>query len=177
LEQQFPETVDTQPELLAQHYTEAGLSEQAMPYWQQAGRRASQRSAYVEAISHLTRGLELLSSLPETDEHIRQELDLQMALASALTATKGLAAPEAGHALDRARHLCQQIGETPQLLLVLGGLVPFYINRREYQMAREAGEQMLGLAQSVSDPAGLANAHIMLGNALSARLGRLAATS
>ena len=167
MEQQFLETVATQPELLAQHYTEAGLTALALPYWQRAGQYALQRSAYVEAISHLTRGLELLSSLPETVEHIRQELDVQMALASALTATKGLAAPEAGHALDRARQLCQQLGETRQLLLVLGGLVPFYINRGEYQTAREVGEQMLSLAQSVPDPAAIANAHIMLGNALS----------
>ena len=51
LEERFPETVETQPELVAHHYTEAGLIAQAIPYWQQAGQRASQRSANVEAIS------------------------------------------------------------------------------------------------------------------------------
>ena len=64
LESRFPETVETQPELLAQHYTEAGLSAQAIPYWQQAGQRAIQRSAHLEAIGHLTRGLEVLKILP-----------------------------------------------------------------------------------------------------------------
>ena len=60
LEARFPETAETQPELLAHHYTEAGLAEQAIPYWQRAASRAIQRSANVEAISHLTKGLELL---------------------------------------------------------------------------------------------------------------------
>jgi class 3 adenylate cyclase len=68
LKEQFPETVETQPELVAHHYTEAGLIEQAVPYWQQAGERAVDRSAYVEAISHLSKGLELLTTLPETVE-------------------------------------------------------------------------------------------------------------
>src|SRR5207248_2718007 len=66
LAERFSETVETQPELLAHHYTEARLIEQAIPYWQQAGQKTSQRSAYVEAISHLTRGLTLLSTLPQT---------------------------------------------------------------------------------------------------------------
>jgi predicted ATPase len=60
LAERFPETVETQPELVAQHYTEAGLIAQALPHWQRAGERATQHSAYVEAISHLTKGLELL---------------------------------------------------------------------------------------------------------------------
>ena len=64
----FPETVETQPELLAYHYTEAGLKEQAIPYWQQAGQRAAQRSANTEAITHLSNGLELLKTLPDTLE-------------------------------------------------------------------------------------------------------------
>ena len=75
LAERFPETVETQPELVAHHYTEAGLIEQALPYWQQAGERASQRSAYVEAIAHLTKGLEVLKTLPDTPERAQQELD------------------------------------------------------------------------------------------------------
>src|SRR5262249_54205559 len=69
LTDRFPETVETQPELLAHHYTEASLKEQAIPYWQKAGQRASQRSANMEAVAHLTRGLELLKTLPDTPEH------------------------------------------------------------------------------------------------------------
>ena len=74
LAEQFPETAETQPELLAYHYTEAGLREQAIGYWQRAGERAIQRSAYAEAIAHLTKGLDLLRSLPHTPEHLQPEL-------------------------------------------------------------------------------------------------------
>jgi class 3 adenylate cyclase/predicted ATPase len=166
LEGRFPHLCETQPELLAQHYTEAGLMTHAIPYWQRAGQRAIERSAYVEAISHLTRGLELCKRLPETIEHSRQELDLQMTLGSALAATKGNAAPETGHAYTRARALCQRVGETPQLFSVLVGLGQFYMNRGEFQTARELAEHMLSLAQRVHNPVDLGNAHIMLGNVL-----------
>jgi predicted ATPase/class 3 adenylate cyclase len=103
LEDRFPETVATQPELVAHHYTEAGLLEHALPYWQQAGERATQRSAYVEAIRYLTRGLELLQTLPDTPERTQQELTLQLALGVPLMATKGYAAPEVEHTYTRAR--------------------------------------------------------------------------
>ena len=66
LEARFPETAESQPELVAQHYTEAGLSAQAIPYWQRAGQQALQRSANPEAVQHLTKGLALLATLPET---------------------------------------------------------------------------------------------------------------
>ena len=61
---EIAETKETQPEFLAHHYAEAGLITQALPYWQRAGQRAIQRSANVEAIAHLTKGLELLKTLP-----------------------------------------------------------------------------------------------------------------
>jgi predicted ATPase len=166
LEQQFLETVETQPELLAHHYTEAGLVAQAIPYWQRAGQRAIERSANLEAISHLAKGLELLKTLPDTPEHRLQELDVQTTLGPALMAIKGYAAPEVEAVYHRARELCRHVGETPQLFPVLGGLVLFYVNRGEFQTARELGEQMLSLAQRVQDPVGLADAHILLGNAL-----------
>ena len=76
----MPELVETQPELLAHHYTEAGLHECAVAYWQRAGERAVQRSAYQEAISHFTQGLEALRTLPETPERARCELALHLAL-------------------------------------------------------------------------------------------------
>jgi class 3 adenylate cyclase/predicted ATPase len=166
LEQQFPETVETQPELLAQHYTEAGLIAQAVGYWQGAGQCAIERSAYLEAISHLTKGLELLKTLSDTPERVQQELTLYIILGPALRVTKGVAAPEVEAAYHRARELCRQVGKTPQLFPVLRGLVLFYINRGELQTARELGEQMLSLAQHLQDSARLADAHIMLGNAL-----------
>src|SRR5262245_37449404 len=161
LEEQFSETKATQPELLAHHYTEAGLVGQAISYWQQAGQRASQRSAHIEAISHLTKGLELLKALPDTPEHAQQELLLQTTLGSALMVTKGLAAPEVEQAYLRVRELCRQVGETPRLLPVLFGLCRFYNIRAEYQIAHELGEQFLKLAQRV-EPTHLVGAHYML---------------
>src|SRR5262249_7959841 len=122
------------------------LLAQALPYWQRAGQRASERSAYLEAISHLTKGLELLTTLPDTIEHRQQELDVQTTLGHVLSDTKGLAAPEVGAAYHRARELCQQVGGPLQLFPVLQGLVFFYINRGECQTARELGEQLLSLA-------------------------------
>ena len=76
LETRFPESTTIQPELLAHHYTEAGLYTQAIPYWQRAGERAIERSANVEAISHLTTGLEILKGLPATPERAQRELTL-----------------------------------------------------------------------------------------------------
>jgi predicted ATPase len=166
LVEHFPDTAETQPELLAHHYTEAGLGAQAIPYWQRAGRRASERSAYVEAIAHLTNGLKLLESLPDTPDRTRQELDLQMTLAPALIATKGYTALEVGRAYARARELCQQLGDTMQLFAALRGLRAFSFVRGEYQRARELEEQCLRLAQRVQDPALLLGAHRGLGATL-----------
>jgi predicted ATPase len=163
LDERFPETKEMQPEILAHHYTEAGLIAQAMPYWQRAGQRASQRSALVEAIAHLTKGLELLKALPDTPERTQQELDLQITLGPALTSTKGWAAPEVEKTYTRARELCQQVGATSQLFPVLWGLWVFYLNWGEIQTTHELAKQMLNLAQRLQDPALLLEADVALG--------------
>ena len=167
LEARFPEICETQPELLAHHYMDAGLSEQAVGYWHKAGQRAVERSAHVEAIRHLTKGIEVLKTLPETPECARQELDVQTTLGQALMATKGYAAPAVEQAYTRARELGQQVGETRQLFPVLWGLWVFYVVRAEYKRARELAEQLLSLAQSVHTPAFLLEAHRALGITLS----------
>jgi class 3 adenylate cyclase/predicted ATPase len=163
LEERFPDIKDNQPELLAHHYTEANLIEQAIPYWQQAGEHAVQRSAYMEAINHFTKELELLKALPDTPERVRQELTLQLALSDALLPVKGHAAPEVGKAYTRARELYQRLGETPQLFPVLFRLFVFYFNRAELHTARELAEQLMRLAQSAHDPYLLSLAHMPLG--------------
>jgi predicted ATPase len=94
LEARLPEIVAADPELLAHHYTEAGCHAQAVGYWQQAGTRAVQRSANVEAIAHGQHGLELLTALPDTPQRTQHELDFLTTLGPALVATKGYAAPE-----------------------------------------------------------------------------------
>jgi predicted ATPase/class 3 adenylate cyclase len=87
----LPETAEVQPELIAHHYTEAGLNEEAVDYWQRAGARAVARSAHIEAIQHFTRGLEVLGRLPEMPRRAQQELHLQLALGAPLIATQGYA--------------------------------------------------------------------------------------
>jgi class 3 adenylate cyclase/predicted ATPase len=163
LEARFPETVERQPELVAHYYTEAGLSAQAIPYWQRAGQRAVERSAHLEAISHLTTGIELLKTLPDTPARTQQALTLYIALGVALLMTKGHAAPEVEHAYTQAYALCQRVGETPELVPVLFGLWRFYNTRSQLHTARELGETLLRLAQHADDAALTVNVHYTLG--------------
>jgi predicted ATPase len=163
LEGQFPELCETQPELLAHHYTEAGLIEQAVGYWQRAGERSNARSAYVEAVAHCTKGLTLLMTLPDTPERMQCELAMQLTLGSAFMAIKGHGAPEVEHAYTRARALCQWVENTPQYFRVLRGLWAFALARSTLQTAREWGEQLLTLAQGGQDPPSLLQAHLALG--------------
>jgi TOMM system kinase/cyclase fusion protein len=169
LEAQFPETTEAQPELLAHHFTEAGLTEQAVSYWYKAGRSAVQRSAHVEAISHLHTGLTLLQALPETSERLQSELLLQVALGRALMVTHGYGSPDVGEVYNRARALCKQIEKHRQLFSILRGLATFYSIRADFQTAQDLGEQCLVLAQSDADPSRLLRAHELLGRILAYR--------
>jgi len=162
----LPATADHEPELLAHHFTEGGLHKQAILYWKRAGHRAIERSAHAEAISHLTKGLEVIETMPDTRERTLQELDLQTILGSALLATKGYAGPEVERVYARAHEIGQQIGETPQLVPVLQGLCLFHLNRGELEMARALGEQLLKLTQNVQDPNLHLTAHAALGTTL-----------
>jgi predicted ATPase len=166
LEAQFPAIVDQQPELLAHHCMEAGLTAQSVPYWHKAAQRAVQRSAHVEAISHLRTGLALLQTLPETSERAQREVDMHIALGASLIATKGYGAREVGEAYTHARQLCEHLEEPQQLFPVLCGLLHYYNVRTEYQGAHALGEQLLTLAQQAQDPAMLVAAHRALGTTL-----------
>jgi len=166
LEARFLELCETQPELLAHHYTEAGLGRQAIPYWQRAGERATERSAHAEAISHLTKGLDVLKTLPDTPERTQYELALHTAMGVPLRAIKGFGAPEVGQVYARARELCQQVEETPQLVPVLRGLWEFYELQGALQTARELGEQLLTLGQHVHEVESLLVAYNVLGDTL-----------
>ena len=109
--------------MLAHHYTEAGCGEQAIDYWQKAGQRASERSAYYEAIGHTTVGLKLLQTLPETASRDQRELVLQIGLGTATTIVSGGAVPEAEVIYTRARILCQQLSDTEHFAASLVGLM------------------------------------------------------
>jgi predicted ATPase len=152
LAEQFPECAETQPELLAHHYTEAGLNEQAVHYWHRAGGQAVERSANQEAIHHLTKGLELLTTRPDTSQRTQQELDVLITLGPALIATKGYVSEEVEQVYKRAYELCRSIGKEEQRFSVLIGLYRFYVNRGEMGTAREISEELLTLAQRQQDP-------------------------
>jgi len=166
LEVQFPEIAETHPERLAYHYTEADRGVQAIAYWQRAGQRAVERSANSEAVTHFTKGLELIRSLPATPERARQELALQLALGPSLRMVKGHTAPELDSFYTRAYELSQQVGESQQQFSALVSLWRLSINRGRIPQACELAEQCVALAQHGDDPGLLQDAHRMLGESL-----------
>ena len=163
LESRFPEIVQTQPELVAHHYTEAGKAEPAMDHWHKAGQQALQRSANLEAVSHLHKSLEVLMSLPESAKRDSNEFALQTSLGPALMATKGYAAPEVGMAYARARELCEQVGETEELFTALWGMWLYHVVRGEHHTGLELAERLDGLAERLSDTSYLLEVRLALG--------------
>ncbi len=125
LEKDFSDTVANEPELLAHHFTQAGLTKQAIGYWHLAGERAGERLAYAEAIAYFQRGIELAGTLPDAPDVAALELGLQIGLGFAFIPTKGYTAPESLRAFTRAQALCQQAGETAPLFSALRGLFSF----------------------------------------------------
>jgi len=138
LEQEFPGVVQTQPETLAHHLTEAGLTQKAIEYWSHAGKNAALRSANLEAIAHLERGIELTRYLPAGEGLDRSELDLQLILGPCLIATHGPAASKAVSTFTRARELCERLGQPPEYLQVMFWLATASVVRGELPQALEA---------------------------------------
>jgi predicted ATPase len=120
----------------------------------------------VEAISHLTRGLEVLSTLPETPERTRRELVLQNTLGQALIATQGYGTADVERVYSRARELSHQVKETTQLFPALYGIWVFHYIRAEFRTAHDLGEDMLRLAQQHDDPVPLMVAQRLVGTTL-----------
>src|SRR5262249_53425572 len=140
---------------LARHFEQAGLTEKAVTYLLQAGKRAARLSANQEVIGHVSKGLTLLKSLPETPERAQTELELQIALGNALMATKGFAAAEVEQTYSRAWQLCHQLyaGETTQIFPILYGRQVYYLVRGEHRRAYQLAQEFLQLAQHQHDPA------------------------
>jgi predicted ATPase len=166
LETLYQDRLEEHYSALAHHYRRSGNTEKAVVYLQRAGQQAAQRSAYGEAIEQLTAALELLETLAESRERLQQELLVQTTLGPALSVAKGYAAPEVERSFTRARELCQRVGDTPQLGLVLWGLHRFYLMRAEHRTAQELAAQLLSLAQHDLAPSSLLAAHTALGTAL-----------
>jgi tetratricopeptide (TPR) repeat protein len=163
LEALYAERLEEHYGALAHHYRQSGNTAKAVTYLQRAGQQAYQRSAYAEAVQHFATGVELLTTLPHTLEHVRHELDLLIPLAEAVRMTQGETSLDYERAYVRAHALCQQLGDTPRLFEVLIGLRQYYEVRGQCQRARELAEQVFTLTAPLQDPARLAEAHYSLG--------------
>jgi class 3 adenylate cyclase/tetratricopeptide (TPR) repeat protein len=150
LESQFPEVVAAQPQVVAHHCAEAKLTEKAVSYRLTAGQQAMARSAMTEAVSHLRKGIDLTSQLPEGAKRQQHELDLQVTIGRALMATRGFAAPEVGETCARARQLCDQLNR-PQFVPVLFGQWAHHFLRAELDQARDGAAEMLQLGEKRND--------------------------
>ncbi|MDB5309813.1 MAG: pknB 32 [Gemmataceae bacterium] len=152
LEARFPQTAKTQPELLGHHFTEAGMTEKATGYWLEAGQRSRERSAFCEAIGHLTTGLALVDTLEESRTRDDWELQFLTTLAPAYIAARGYAAPEVGPVLVRARDLCQRIGEPRQHFGIMLGVWEWRIVRGDLRVCVDLAADGMALAESLNDP-------------------------
>jgi class 3 adenylate cyclase/predicted ATPase len=159
LETHFPELMDSQPELLAQHYAEAGLVEKSIAYWGKAGRRSAARSAMAEAAAQWQKGLDQLALLPDNRQRQQQELEFWSALGAALRFVKGQATPEMGQAYARARELWEQLGFPAEYLQIPYGQSRYHGYRGEFDLAQRLDEDLLLLSRQRNDSAGLVLGH------------------
>ncbi len=166
LETHSPELIDSQPELLAQHYTEAGLIEKSVAYWGKAGYRSVARSVMAEAAAQLQKGLDQLALLPDTPERQRQKLEFSSALGAALNVVKGFAAPETGYAYARARELWEQLSSPAEFLHVSYGQSFYHQIRGELDLAQRLDEDLLRLSRQRNDAVGLVLGHVSSGRTL-----------
>jgi predicted ATPase len=166
LEIHSPELMDIQPELLAQHYSEAVLVEKSVDYWGKAGRRSAARSAMAEAAAQFQKGLDQLELLPDTPERERQELELQCALGAVLLAVKGFAALETGQAYARAQELWEKLGSPAEFLHLPYGQSFHHVVRGEFDLAQRFDENLLRLGHQRNDSAGLVLGHHSSGRTL-----------
>ena len=165
-EDQFPEQVKQEPEVLAHHFMEAGLADRAIHYWQQAGKRATKRSANAEAVAHLTKALELLNDLPESGERDALELDLQIALTEPIVSSAGYTSPQLERTFTRALELCRRVGDTAKFFPVLNGRWVFHYGRGETEKSRALAEEFLRLAEHQKAATALLAGNRMLGTSL-----------
>jgi predicted ATPase len=166
LETHSPEIMENQPELLAQHYAEAGLVEKSVALWGEAGRRSVARSAMAEAAAQYHKGLDQLALLPDDPKRKRQELELRSSLSAVLIAVKGFAAPETGDAYARARKLWEKLGSPGEFLQIPYGQSRYHMNRGELDLAQRLDKDLLRLSRQRNDAAGLVLGHYSSGRTL-----------
>ena len=155
LETHSPEIIESQPELLAQHYAEAGLVKKAVAFWGKAGYRSVARSAMAEAAAQFQKGLDQLAALPDIPERRQKELEFFSALGAVLNVVKGSAAPETGQAYARARELWEQLGSPMEFVQVPCGQSRYHAHRGELDLALRLDQDLLCLSRRRNDSAGL----------------------
>ena len=163
LQEGFPETVETQPELLAHHLIQAGLTEQAIGYLRKAGQRTIERSANAEAIRHLTQALQLLQSRPEGPARRHAALGLEVMLSQAMIAGYGYAARETAEVLLRAKDLIDDLTEPAQKLVILYGVWACHYVGGEVVKQTDAAGEFLKEAERNNDTAARSVAHRIMG--------------
>lgn len=144
---------------LAMHFERSGDIRRAGMYLQQAAENAQSRSAFTEARSHFQKALSLLQNEPACRERTEREINLWIGLGAAAMAARGWGTQEAEKAYSRARELCNQLGDSPELFPALWGLWLFYWGRGPLQTAHELAEDLLRLAQSRGEDSRLLQAH------------------
>ena len=166
LEEKFADIVASQPEIVAHHFTAAGLVDPAIDYWLRAGNLALSRSANAEAVKHLRQGIELTRSLASSPERVRKELDFYLALGPAMAATEGDAAPETLRVFSHARELLGDGGTLTEQMTVLWGAYLAHSMRAEHTAARDVAHQCLALAAHHEHPGMSALANRFMGQTL-----------
>ena len=159
LEEEFPEIVEVQPELLARHCTEAGLDEQAIKYWRTAGEKAVRRASNREAIGHFRRALALNEKQAPDVGRSLTELAILSQLGPALMSVHGWTAPEVGVAFERAEHLARELESSIDLAPPLAGLWLFHTARGQFSRADEITKELFDVAHTLHDPDVLLQAH------------------
>jgi class 3 adenylate cyclase/tetratricopeptide (TPR) repeat protein len=166
LAQRFPEISESQPEILAHHYANAGLTEQAVEYWNKAGEHASRASANAEAAVHFRQALALVPNLPAGKEKISAELKSQYALGRVLMATEGYASEVAAAAYQRAADLCEQCDDNEAVMRVLTGLRTVTHVQGDTDAARLHGSKCLEIAELTGHGGFIAEARASLSHTL-----------
>ena len=152
LEDENAERGDTEPDLLAHHYTEAGLDEPAIRYWLRAGQKSTEQGAHTEAIAHLRRGLSIVDTQPQSEEKNHREIEFRTVLGVPLINKEGAASPLVLENYQRARELCDQEDENENLYPILWGLYFHHYIGSELRQASEIADQLLEVGQHRNDP-------------------------
>ncbi len=159
LESHFPELAANQPEILAHHFTEAGLTKRAIEYWLKAGQRSARRLAYKEAIAYFRRGIELAASHPAPQEVSGLELQCQIGLGYGFIPLEGWTAPESLQAFSRAQVLCEDNSDNEAKFSALSGLALFHMVRAEVKLSMDFADKCVTVAKDSASSDLLVQAH------------------